>query len=56
LRTSWDGRVVRQAWCSSPDSTLWELPAERAFLWRYAEKDAVPLQAGFAIGCVQSAR
>jgi hypothetical protein len=51
LRTGWDGHNVRQAWCSAPENALWQLPAERVFVWRYPGQEVLPVAPGFATGC-----
>jgi hypothetical protein len=50
-RTKWDGEFVSQAWCSTPDSPLWRLSAERVFLWRYPQEEVASIAPGFTIGC-----
>lgn len=50
-RTSWDGAELRQSWCSSPDSILWRLPAERVIVWRYPGQEVVEVAPGFTTGC-----
>lgn len=50
-RTTWDGKVVRQAWCSSPNSPLWGSEAQHVYIWKYPEKKATPLVAPYDSGC-----
>lgn len=50
-RTTWDGKVVRQYWCTAPDSPLWSMDASRVFLWTYPRAEAEEMQAPFDTGC-----
>lgn len=50
-RTTWDGKVVRQYWCTAPDSVLWEMDATQVYMWVYPAEQATAMSAAFDIGC-----
>lgn len=51
FRTTWDGSVLRQFWCSSPSVPLWSLNASRLYVWKYPNNEATELVAPFEHGC-----
>lgn len=50
-RTTWDGVMVRQAWCHSPDSPIWGLETSKLYLWEYPAQNAVAVVAPYDSGC-----
>ena len=50
-RTTWDGKVVRQYWCHSPEALLWGIEAKQVYIWAYPDEYASAIQAPFDIGC-----
>jgi hypothetical protein len=50
-RTTWDGVIVRQAWCFAPDSPLWGLEATKLYLWKYPGQEAISVAAPYDSGC-----
>jgi hypothetical protein len=50
--TTWDGKAVMQAWCHSPGSPLWSLPASaEVYVWSYPARQLVRLDAPATLGC-----
>jgi hypothetical protein len=50
-RTTWDGEVLTQYWCTSRDIPLWKLDAKHVYLWRYPAQQATALTAPYDSGC-----
>jgi hypothetical protein len=56
-QTIWNGTEVVQAWCHSPDTPLWSLPAStEVYVWSYPARRLVRLDAPARIGCTPTAQ
>jgi len=55
--TTWDGTEVVQAWCHSPKTPLWSLPAgAEVYMWSYPARRLVRLDAPASVGCTPAAQ
>lgn len=50
-RTAWDGKMLKQYWCSNPTVAVWGLEASQVYLWKYPNKEASEVFAPFEYGC-----